>query len=115
MGIAPGECYKSGRFSGRKWSLTSSYAYLDLIDVMDQMKSEGANPSATLRTDSSHPDLCPVRFSNFASIGSRLVESARWRQSAAEISLNFGLRAMLGGMIACCMTACVAGVLYGVL
>lgn len=116
MGIASGECYKSGEILGTKMVVNEFVAYLDLIDVMDKMKSEGAAAPVQLSERTQvilTYALCG--FSNFASIGIQIGGIGALAPERRGDLAQLGLRAMLGGMIACCMTACVAGVLYGVL
>ncbi|MFO0264128.1 MAG: NupC/NupG family nucleoside CNT transporter, partial [Planctomycetota bacterium] len=48
MGISPGECYKSGEILGTKMVVNEFVAYLDLVEVMDQMRAEGANAKVQL-------------------------------------------------------------------
>ena len=116
MGIAPGECYKSGEILGTKMVVNEFVAYLDLIDVMDQMKTQGASAPIQLSERTQiilTYALCG--FSNFASVGIQIGGIGALAPERRGDLAQLGLRAMLGGMIACCMTACVAGVLYGVL
>ena len=53
-------------------------------------------------------------FSNFGAIGIQLGGIGPLAPDRRSDLAQLGLRAMLGGMLACCMTACVAGMLYGV-
>jgi CNT family concentrative nucleoside transporter len=53
-------------------------------------------------------------FSNFASIGIQIGGIGALAPERRGDLAQLGLRAMLGGMIACCLTACVAGVMYGI-
>jgi CNT family concentrative nucleoside transporter len=116
MGIATSECYKSGEILGTKMVVNEFVAYLDLVDVMDQMKAEGANAKVQLSERTQvilTYALCG--FSNFASIGIQIGGIGALAPERRGDLAQLGLRAMIGGMIACCLTACVAGVLYGVL
>ena len=53
-------------------------------------------------------------FSNFGAIGIQLGGIGPLAPNRKSDLAQLGLRAMLGGMLACCTTACVAGMLYGV-
>jgi CNT family concentrative nucleoside transporter len=50
-------------------------------------------------------------FSNFGAIGIQLGGIGGLAPDRRADLARLGLRAMLGGTIACCMTACIAGVL----
>jgi CNT family concentrative nucleoside transporter len=116
MGISPGECYKSGEILGTKMVVNEFVAYLDLVEVMDQMRAEGANAKVQLSERTQiilTYALCG--FSNFASVGIQIGGIGALAPERRGDLAQLGLRAMLGGMIACCLTACVAGVLYGVI
>ena len=52
-------------------------------------------------------------FSNFGAIGIQLGGIGGLAPDRRTDLAKLGLRAMIGGTIACCMTACVAGVLIG--
>ena len=54
-------------------------------------------------------------FSNFGAIGIQLGGIGPLEPHRRSDLAQLGLRAMLGGMLACCMTACIAGMMYGVL
>jgi CNT family concentrative nucleoside transporter len=83
---------------------------------MDQMRAEGANAKVQLSERTQiilTYALCG--FSNFASVGIQIGGIGALAPERRGDLAQLGLRAMLGGMIACCLTACVAGVLYGVI
>ena len=52
-------------------------------------------------------------FSNFASIGIQIGGIGAMAPERRLDLTQLGMRAMLGGTLACCMTACVAGILIG--
>ena len=54
-------------------------------------------------------------FSNFGAIGIQLGGIGPLAPSRKGDLAQLGLRAMLGGMLAACMTACIAGMMYGIL
>jgi CNT family concentrative nucleoside transporter len=51
-------------------------------------------------------------FSNFASIGIQIGGIGAMAPERRRDLTELALRAMLGGVLACCMTACIAGILY---
>ncbi len=56
--------------------------------------------------------LC--RFSNFGAIGIQIGGIGPQTPCRRGELAERGLRAMFGGMLACCMTACMAGIMHGV-
>jgi CNT family concentrative nucleoside transporter len=50
-------------------------------------------------------------FSNFGAIGIQIGGIGGLAPGRRSDLARYGLRAMIGGAIACCMTACVAGIL----
>jgi CNT family concentrative nucleoside transporter len=54
-------------------------------------------------------------FSNFGAIGIQLGGIGPLAPERKGDLAQLGLRAMLGGMLAACMTACIAGMMYGLL
>ncbi len=115
MGIETAECGISGELLGTKMVVNEFLAYNDLGVAMDNIKNgvEGA-PAISKRTEVILTyALCG--FSNFGAIGIQLGGIGPLAPHRRKDIAQLGLRAMLGGMLACCMTACIAGVLYGVL
>lgn len=116
MGIEAKECMASGQILGTKMVVNEFVAYLDLGKIIADMNANGANATVTLSERTQvilTYALCG--FSNFASIGIQIGGIGALAPERRGDLAQLGLRAMIGGMIACCMTACVAGVLYGVL
>ena len=115
MGIESGDCRISGQLLGTKMVANEFVAYMDLANVVDTMKQN--NPSAASLTERSQLILTYALcgFSNFASIGIQIGGIGALAPERRGELAQLGLRAMFGGMIACCMTACVAGFLYGIL
>jgi CNT family concentrative nucleoside transporter len=106
MGIETSQCQAAGELLGLKMVATEFVAY----ERLAAWKQQGTPHVLTERTVviMSYA-LCG--FSNFGSIGVQLGGigelAPRRRGELAEL----GLRAMLGGTLACCMTGCVAGLL----
>ena len=54
-------------------------------------------------------------FSNFGAIGIQIGGIGPLTPERRGDLAQLGMRAMFGVMLACCMTACMAGVMYGLL
>ena len=86
-------------------------AYLGLAEVTGAA-AEGVSISERSKVILTYA-LCG--FSNFGAIGIQIGGIGPLAPNRRSDLAQLGLRAMLGGMLACCMTACMAGLLYGVL
>lgn len=116
MGIASEDCLKSGQILGTKMVVNEFVAYLDLGQVVQQMAEQGtAAPTRLSERTQVILTYALCGFSNFSSIGIQIGGIGAIAPERRSDLAQLGLRAMLGGMLACCMTACVAGLLYGVL
>ena len=116
MGIQPEECGTSGQLLGTKMVVNEFVAYLDLGSLLHDMQTKGGDATVTIseRTEVILTyALCG--FSNFGAIGIQLGGIGPLAPNRKSDLAQLGLRAMLGGMLACCMTACVAGIMYGIL
>ncbi len=115
MGIQTADCYKSGEILGTKMVVNEFVAYLDLANIKRQAEGDLAGSGVTL-SDRTQVILTYALcgFSNFASIGIQIGGISAIAPDRRSDLAQLGLRAMFGGMIACCMTACIAGMLYGV-
>ena len=112
MGIEAKDCMTSGQLLGTKMVVNEFVAYLDLGNIMSSMKANQAGTIISERTEIILTyALCG--FSNFGAIGIQLGGIGPLAPNRKSDLAQLGLRAMLGGMLACCMTACVAGMLYG--
>jgi concentrative nucleoside transporter, CNT family len=112
MGIAPGECAIAGEVLGTKTVVNEFVAYFDLLAV----KSNGLETGMPL---SERTEVILIYalcgFSNFGAIGIQIGGIGALAPARRADLARLGLRAMFGGALACCMTACVAGLLYGIL
>ncbi|NND98764.1 MAG: NupC/NupG family nucleoside CNT transporter [Pirellulaceae bacterium] len=106
MGIETKDCMVAGDLLGKKLVINEFVAYLDLIGNESKGLSERSRIVLTYA-------LCG--FSNFGAIGIQLGGIGPLAPERRNDIAQLGLRAMIGGMLACCMTACIAGVLYGIL
>lgn len=115
MGIEAKDCMASGQLLGTKMVVNEFLAYLNLSTILGDMEANGeaAKVAISERTQVILTyALCG--FSNFGAIGIQLGGIGPLAPNRKSDLAQLGLRAMLGGMLACCMTACVAGMLYGV-
>lgn len=116
VGIEAKDCLASGQMLGTKMVVNEFVAYVDLsnftngkvLDSQQQVVSLSERTQVILTYA-----LCG--FSNFGAIGIQLGGIGPLAPSRKSDLAQLGFRAMLGGMLACCMTACVAGLMYGIL
>ena len=106
MGIETKDCLAAGDLLGTKMVINEFVAYLDMVGGGLEPLSERSRVILTYA-------LCG--FSNFGAIGIQLGGIGPIAPNRQADLAQLGLRAMFGGMLACCMTACVAGALYGIL
>ncbi|MBL8817482.1 MAG: NupC/NupG family nucleoside CNT transporter [Planctomyces sp.] len=109
MGIEWNECMRSGELLGLKTIANEFVAYQRLSDWQ-----KSADPAMHLseRTQAILTfALCG--FSNLASIGIQVGGIGGLVPERRKELSELGLRAMIGGALACFMTACVAGIVLG--
>ncbi len=106
MGIETKDCLVAGDLLGKKMVINEFVAYLDMMGGGFEPLSDRSQVILTYA-------LCG--FSNFGAIGIQLGGIGPIAPNRKADLAQLGLRAMFGGMLACCMTACVAGALYGIL
>lgn len=106
MGIENKDCMVAGDLLGKKMVINEFVAYLDMMGGKFEPLSERSRIILTYA-------LCG--FSNFGAIGIQLGGIGPLAPNRRGDLAQLGLRAMFGGMLACCMTACVAGMLFGIL
>ena len=116
VGIEAKDCLASGQMLGTKMVVNEFVAYVDLSNfangkVLDSQQ-EVVSLSERTQVILTYA-LCG--FSNFGAIGIQLGGIGPLAPSRKSDLAQLGFRAMLGGMLACCMTACIAGLMYGVL
>ena len=103
MGIPWTDCGQVAILLGKKTFLNEFVAYQDLQEmVKNQAISERARTIATYA-------LCG--FSNIGAIGIQIGGIGAIAPNRQSDLAQMGLRAMIGGAIACFMTACIAGML----
>jgi CNT family concentrative nucleoside transporter len=104
MGIESGNLMLAGQLVGEKTILNEFYAY----GTLAQMKEDGLLPDARAQIILTYA-LCG--FSNLASVGILIGGLGALAPSQRGTLAQLGLKALLGGSIACFLTACVAGML----
>ena len=103
IGINPVDIMRIGQLLGEKTILNEFVAYLSLSDMKNNNLLEPR--SIIIATYA----LCG--FSNFASIGIQIGGISTLCPGQRGTLTEFGVKALIGGTIACLMTACVAGML----
>jgi CNT family concentrative nucleoside transporter len=106
MGVESGDCLKVGELLGLRMVTNELVAYERMADWI----SEGSTVELSARSQVILTyALCG--FANFSSIGIQIGGIGGMAPSRRSDLAALGLRAMLGGTLACFMTACIAGVL----
>ena len=115
MGIEQKDCMTSGQLLGTKMVVNEFVSYIDFSSIIADMSEKGEAAKVAL-SDRTQVILTYALcgFSNFGAIGIQIGGIGPLAPNRKSDLAQLGLRAMLGGMLACCMTACVAGMLYGV-
>jgi CNT family concentrative nucleoside transporter len=119
MGIEAADCGVSGNLLGKKMVVNEFVAYyeMSLMDVRTSGSASGEASQVVSLSDRSKVILTYALcgFSNFGAIGIQIGGIGSLAPQRRSELAQLGLRAMFGGVLACCMTACMAGILYGVL
>ncbi|WP_166831296.1 NupC/NupG family nucleoside CNT transporter [Thalassoroseus pseudoceratinae] len=106
MGIASADCLSAGELLGLKLVTNEFIAYERLVEWMQPdseiVLSERSNTIMIYALSG---------FSNFGAIGVQIGGIGEMAPSRRKDLARLGLKAMFGGAIACCMTACIAGIL----
>ncbi len=101
MGIKWDEMTIVGQLLGKKIILNEFVAYIDLLSFKDQL-----SPRSVIITTYA---LCG--FSNFSSIAIQLGGLSTLVPERRSLIAQLGLRSLIGGTLACLVTACVASIL----
>lgn len=107
MGIPSQDCSHAGELLGLRMVTNELVAYQRMSDWLN--KPELGIKLAERSRDILTYALCG--FANFGSIGIQIGGIGAMAPERRGDLARLGLRAMLGGTLACFMTACVAGVL----
>ncbi|MDJ0736893.1 MAG: NupC/NupG family nucleoside CNT transporter [Nostocaceae cyanobacterium] len=117
MGVPWNDCAQVGILLGKKTILNEFIAYLDLKTLMENTDkiATGEAVAGSLPVISERAKLIATYalcgFSNIGSIGIQIGGIGGIAPNRQADLAQMGLRAMIGGAIACFMTACVAGML----
>ncbi|GAB5441182.1 MAG: nucleoside transporter C-terminal domain-containing protein [Fuerstiella sp.] len=106
MGIPWTDCFSAGELLGYKMFANELIAY----DRMKEMLPGGTDAGAISERTTVIMTYALSGFSSFASIGIQVGGIGGLCPERRSDLAKLGLRAMLGGTLACCMTACVAGI-----
>jgi CNT family concentrative nucleoside transporter len=106
MGIEGRDCQAAGQLLGVKMVANEFVAYVQLAEMGQATQGAKLSPRTTVIMTYA---LCG--FSNFSSIGIQLGGIGGLAPDRRGDLAKLGLRAMLGGGIACCITGCIAGIL----
>jgi CNT family concentrative nucleoside transporter len=104
MGIESGNLMLAGQVIGEKTILNEFYAY----GTLAKMKESGLLPDTRAQVILTYA-LCG--FSNIASVGILIGGLGALAPNQRGVLAQLGLKALLGGSIACFLTACVAAML----
>lgn len=99
LGVPWEDCLTVGSILGKKLVLNEFVGYLDLVAAKAQI-SERSTILATYA-------LCG--FSNFSSIAIQLGGIGTMAPEKRPVLAAYGMKALIGGTLACYMTACIAG------
>jgi CNT family concentrative nucleoside transporter len=104
IGVNPAEMVQVGQLLGEKTIINEFQAYISF----GQMKASGSiqDPKSILITTYA---LCG--FANFASIGIQIGGISQLAPNQRKSLTELGIKALIGGTIACLMCACIAGAL----
>ena len=106
MGIESGDCLRAGELLGLKTMANEFIAYQRLGQWLEPNSEVQLAPrSVKILT------YALSGFSNFSAIGIQIGGIGHLAPSRQADLARLGLRAMLGGTLACCMTGCIAGLL----
>ena len=100
LGVPWEDCFTVGSILGKKIVLNEFVGYLDLVNLKGQMSER-----STIITTYA---LCG--FSNFSSIAIQLGGIGTMAPDKRPILAAYGMKSLIGGTLACYMTACIAGI-----
>ncbi len=111
MGIPWADCGQVGVLLGKKTILNEFIAYLDLKTLIDNAKSVDATLPRISERAIIITTYALCGFSNIGSIGIQIGGIGGIAPDRQPDLARIGLRAMIGGTLACFMTAAIAGIL----
>jgi len=95
-----------GQLLGEKMMVNEFYAYGTLSKMLNENVLQAFSKSTLIVT------YALSGFANFASIGIQIGGISTLAENQRENLSILGIKALIGGTIACLMTACVAGMIY---
>ncbi len=108
IGIDSAEILKAGSLLGEKTILNEFNAFFSFSNMQKDPATMMKDPKSVLITT-----YALSGFANFASIGIQIGGISQLAPSQRRNLTELGLKALLGGTIACLMCGCIAGALYG--
>jgi CNT family concentrative nucleoside transporter len=105
MGIPASECLDAGRLIGLKTVANEFIAYAELGEIARSETPALSQRTITVLT------YALAGFSNFGAIGIQVGGIGGLEPSRRQELAQLGLKAMFGGLLACCMTGAIAGLL----
>lgn len=117
MGIPLADCMLAGDLLGKKLVVNEFLAYIELSALSVREDGTPAAPDLPSITERTRTILTYALcgFSNFGAIGIQIGGIGPLAPDRKSELAQLGLRAMLGGAIAASMTACIAGIFYGLI
>jgi CNT family concentrative nucleoside transporter len=106
MGIESGDCWEAAKLIGIKTTANEFIAYKALGDMRQPDSAIQLAPRTIIILT-----YALAGFSNFGAIGIQIGGIGGLVPERQKDLAKLGLRAMIGGTLACCMTACIAGVI----
>jgi CNT family concentrative nucleoside transporter len=106
MGVESADCFKVGELLGLRMVTNELVAYERMAEWIREDSTVILSPRSQVILTYA---LCG--FANFSSIGIQIGGIGGMAPSRRSDLAAMGLRAMLGGTLACFMTACIAGLL----
>lgn len=113
MGIEMKDCAEAGKLLGKKITTNEFLAYMDLSKHTLPEGDSNAIEATRRLSERSQVILTYALsgFANFGAIGIQIGGIGGLAPERRKDLAQLGFRAMLGGVIACCMTACIAGMI----
>ena len=105
IGVAKADMVAIGQLLGEKTILNEFYAYVSLAEM--KQNNVITNPKSLLIVTYA---LCG--FANFASIGIQIGGISQLAPNQRKNLTELGIKALIGGTIACLMCGCIAGMLF---
>jgi CNT family concentrative nucleoside transporter len=106
MGVDTNDIMLVGQLLGKKTAINEVVAYVDMSMMLE------ADPLAISEKSKIIATYALCGFSNFSSIGIQIGGISAIAPGQRETLTSLGIKALIGGTIACLMTATVAGMLY---